>query len=56
MELLLELIIKFLWDLCKDAAKLFIITEIKKWLRKFFESQPTYTSYMNNSILLSNKV
>lgn len=39
MEFVLELLAKFLWDLCKDAIMLFIITKVKEWLHGFFKSE-----------------
>lgn len=38
MEFVIELLAKFLWDLCKDAIILFIITKVKEWLHGFFKS------------------
>lgn len=39
MEMLLEVIGKFLWDLVKDAVMLFILTKLKTWMSEFLESR-----------------
>jgi hypothetical protein len=37
MEMIIELLAKFLWALCKDAVMLFIITKVKELLHGFFK-------------------
>lgn len=39
MEIFLELIGKFLWDLLKDAVMLFIITKMKAKMRKIWNER-----------------
>ena len=45
MEIIIELLAKFLWALCKDAIMLFIITKVKELLHEFFtvkKQQPNF--------------
>jgi hypothetical protein len=39
MEIVLEILGKFLWDLCKDAIMLFIITKLKSWMNELSASR-----------------
>lgn len=41
MEIILEVIGAFLWDLVKDALMLLIITKLKVWFKDFLSSSLT---------------